>query len=139
MFRENKARTVDCVGWESGEWLDGQAQGLIRCEGKEEEAIRNKCHVCGAAEWLEISLTDGGTEAEEVQDKESLMYTWHLPVNNQGQVNPLDCCGEWKRDTVKDTEDFWATLRSYMRLEILRVAPVFAAAHILSSNPFPTP
>lgn len=26
-----------------------------------------------------------------------------------------------------------------MRLEILRVAPVFAAAHILSSNPFPTP
>lgn len=72
MFRENKARTVDCVGWESEEWLDGQAQWLIRCEGKEEEAIRNKCQVHGVARVVrDFTYRDGGTEAEEVQDNES--------------------------------------------------------------------
>lgn len=54
MFMEKKAGTVDSVGWDSGEWLDGRAQWLIRCEGKEKEAIGNKCQVHGVSEWSEM-------------------------------------------------------------------------------------
>lgn len=52
--------------------MDGQAQWLIRCGGKEEEAIRNKFQVPGVARVVRDSTSrDGGTGAGEVQDNES--------------------------------------------------------------------
>lgn len=60
------------MGWDSGECMDGQAQWLIRCGGKEEEAIRNKFQVPGVARVVRDSTSrDGGTGAGEVQDNES--------------------------------------------------------------------